>query len=420
MAFQQGLSGLNATAKNLSVIGNNIANANTYGNKVARAEFADVFANAVGGGNATTVGIGVTVTGVVQQFTQGNIATTESNLDLAINGGGFFQLANDGATVYSRNGQFQLDKNGFIVNAAGNQLLGYAASTDGLIIPSTVQALQLPTAGVAPAATSKINLEFNLDSRQNVTGPATPVAIDFKDATTYNNATSISVFDDKGQDVALTFYFQKTADDTWDVYATANGVPVAGTAAAPTATITGMKFATNGSALTNPTAPVSFDVPSITLPSGGNSLAITGVALDLGRASQYGTAFSMTDLSQNGYAPGQVTGINIDKNGIIKAQYSNGQSKAAGQVVLATFRNPQGLSPLGGNGWASSFASGDPIVGAPGQGNIGSLQSGALEESNVDLTAELVNMIVAQRSYQANAQSIKTEDQVMQTLVNLR
>ncbi len=420
MAFQQGLSGLNATAKNLSVIGNNIANANTYGNKAARAEFSDVFANAVGGGGGTSVGIGVTLSGVVQQFSQGNIATTENNLDLAINGGGFFQLEDRGATIYSRNGQLHLDKDGFIVNGSGNKLLGYSASVDGLIIPSTVQALQLPTAGVAPAATSKIDLEFNLDSRQSITGPGATLSIDFKDATTYNNATSISVFDDKGQELALTFYFQKTADDTWDVYATANGVPVAGTAAAPTPTITGMVFAPNGGSLTNPTAPVVFNVPAITLASGGNSLPITGVSLDVGGASQYGAAFSVTDLAQDGYAPGLISGINIDQNGIIKAQYSNGQSKAAGQVVLANFRNPQGLQPLGGNAWASTFSSGDPVIGAPGQGNIGALQSGALEESNVDLTAELVNMIVAQRAYQANAQSIKTEDQVMQTLVNLK
>ncbi len=420
MAFQQGLSGLNATAKNLSVIGNNIANANTYGNKAARAEFGELFANAVGGGGGQAVGIGVGVTGVVQEFTQGNITTTANNLDLAINGNGFFQLSSNGVSAYTRNGQFHLDKNGFIVNGKGNQLLGYSASTDGTIIPSTVQALQLPTAGVAPAASTKVQLEFNLDSRQKVTGPGTTAAIDFKDAKTYNNATSISIFDDKGQEVALTFYFQKTADDTWNMYATANGVSLSGTAAAPTAVQSAMKFATNGSALTNPAAPITLTVPAVTLPGGGNSLPLTGLTVDLTKASQYGAAFSVTDLAQDGYAPGQITGINIDQSGIIKAQYSNGQSKAAGQVVLASFRNAQGLAPLGGNNWASTFGSGAAIIGAPGQGNIGALQSGALEESNVDLTAELVNMIVAQRAYQANAQSIKTEDQVLQTLVNLK
>jgi flagellar hook protein FlgE len=420
MAFQQGLSGLNATAKNLSVIGNNIANANTYGNKASRAEFSDVYANAINGSGSNGVGIGVNLTGVVQQFTQGNLTTTDSTLDLAINGNGFFQLDDDGATIYSRNGQFQLDKDGYVVNAAGNKLLGYAASVDGNVIPSTVQALQLPTAGVAPAASSAVNLEFNLDSRQAVTGPGATLAIDFQDAKTYNNATSISIFDDKGQEVALTFYFQKTGDDTWDVYATANGDTVGGSAAAPTAVIAGMTFAPDGGSLTNPAGPATLNVPTVVLSTGGNSLPIAGLSINLSGATQYGSSFSVTNLSQDGYAPGQLTGISIDKSGIVKAQYSNGQSKAAGQVVLSTFRNPQGLQPLGGSAWAASYASGDPIIGAPGQGNIGSLQSGALEESNVDLTAELVNMIVAQRSYQANAQSIKTEDQIMQTLVNLR
>ncbi len=142
--------------------------------------------------------------------------------------------------------------------------------------------------------------------------------------------------------------------------------------------------------------------------------------LDVAGATQYGSNFAVTDLSQNGYAPGQLVGIQFESNGIVTARYSNGQSKPAGQVEIATFRNPQGLMPTGGNGWSRSFASGEPIVGVPGDGNLGVLQSGALEESNVDLTGELVNMITAQRVYQANAQTIKTQDQVLQTLVNLR
>ena len=419
MAFQQGLSGLNGTSKNLSIIGNNIANANTYGFKSARGEFADAYANAINGSGSNGIGIGQNLVAVTQQFSQGNLRTTESALDLAINGNGFFQLDASGTTHYSRNGQFQLDKNGYIVTAGGDKLKGYAASVDGLVIPSTIQALQLPTAGIAPKPTANVTLEFNLDSRMAAITPGTP-PIDFQDANTYQNATSINVFDDKGQEIALTFYFQKTADDTWDVYATANGDTVAGTTAAPTAVITGMVFATNGGSLTNPTAPVAFDVPAVALSAGGNSLPITGLLLDVGGATQYGSSFSVTNLTQDGFAPGQLTGIGIDKDGIINARYSNGQSKAAGQVVLATFRNPQGLSSLGGNAWAASAESGEPIVGAPGQGNLGALQSGALEDSNVDLTAELVNMIVAQRAYQANAQTIKTEDQMMQSLVNLR
>ena len=417
MAFQQGLSGLNATSKNLSVIGNNIANANTYGAKASRAEFADMYANALGGGSGSPIGIGVNLAAVTQRFSQGNITTTESGLDIAINGNGFFQLDSGGTTVYSRNGQFQLDKDGNIVNNAGQKLLGYAANTDGAIIPSTVQALRLPTAGVAPSATTAVGLELNLDSR--LAGPDAALVFDPADPDTYNNATSVTVYDDKGQELALTFYFRKsdTVDDTWDIYMTANGQPMP---ASGNPVVDDMNFAADGGSLVTPagTVPITVDA-GVPLTAGGASLQID-FDLDISGATQYGAAFSVTDLTQDGYAPGQLTGVSIDKTGVIKAQYSNGQSKSAGQLVLATFRNPQGLQPLGGNAWGSSFGSGDPIIGAAGQGNFGLLQSGALEESNVDLTAELVSMITAQRAYQANAQSIKTEDQVLQTLVNLR
>ncbi len=420
MAFQQGLSGLNATSKELSVIGNNIANVGTYGAKGSRAEFADLYASAIGGGGTSTVGIGVTVAEISQQFSQGNITATQSPLDLAINGNGFFQLDAGGTNVYSRNGQFQLDRNGFITNASGQKLLGYAAADDGTVIPSTVQALQLPTSGISPSATTRVALELNLDSRRATTTPAAPPLIVFNDPTTYNNATSVTVFDAKGQEIAVTYYFQKTAADTWDVYATANGTSVSVDGSGnPQAVVSGMTFSADGSTLTTPTS-IAMDIPAVALSSGSSSLAMTGVILNLSGATQYGSAFSVTNLSQDGYAPGLLSGVSIDTTGIIKAQYTNGLSKNAGQLVLARFRNAQGLQPLGGNAWAQTTASGDAIVGAAGTGNFGALQAGALEESNVDLTNELVAMITAQRAYQANAQTIKAEDQMMQTLVNLR
>jgi len=410
MAFQQGLSGLNATSKNLSVIGNNIANANTYGAKASRAEFADMYANAIGGGGGSTIGIGVNLAGVTQRFTQGNITTTESGLDLAINGNGFFQLDAGGTPVYSRNGQFQLNQEGFIVNASGQKLLGIPEGQ------GTPAALNLPTKGVDPRATTEVELELNLDSRLAV--PAT-TPIDANDSDTYNNATSVTIYDNKGQEMALTYYFAKSANDTWDVYATVNGRALDDSSTTPTL-VTALTFDTNTGALVPPSNFTMPDIGPVTLATGGTSVVIQGMSLDLGDATQFGSNYAVTDLAQDGYAPGQLTGISIDKSGVIKANYSNGQSKSAGQIMLATFRNPQGLQPLGGNAWAASYASGDPNVGKPGDGNIGMLQAGALEESNVDLTAELVNMITAQRAYQANAQSIKTEDQVLQTLVNLR
>jgi len=421
MGFQQGLSGLNASSKNLEVIGNNIANSNTYGAKAARAEFADMYASAINGSGANSIGIGVTLERVAQQFTQGNITATQNAMDLAINGAGFFQVT-DGKnpTMYTRNGQFNVDRDGYVVTSQGNKLMGYAADGSGTILPGQAQPLQLPTAGITPQATGKIKLEMNLDARAAVTLPASGAQIDMTDPTTYNNATSLTVYDAKGQDVALTYYFQKAATDTWNVYVTANGTPLATDGAGDPAPTTQIVFPSNGGTPTAPVGTVALDIPASTNSAGAATLAISGVALNVAGATQYGSPFGVTDLSQNGYAAGQLVGIQFESNGIVTARYSNGQSKPAGQVEIATFRNPQGLQPMGGNTWARTYATGDPVVGVPGDGNLGALQSGALEESNVDMTAELVNMITAQRVYQANAQTIKTQDQVLQTLVNLR
>ena len=420
MSFQQGLSGLNSTSKNLQVIGNNIANANTFGSKVARAEFSDMYAAALSGAGTSTIGIGANLASVAQQFTQGNIKTSENPMDLAINGAGFFQVTDGKSPItFSRNGQFKVDRDGFIVNNSLQKLMGYAADNQGQIQPGLAVPLQLPTGGVAPEPTTYIDIEMNLDSRAGTTLPAAGAQIDFDDADTYNNATSLTVYDAKGQPVALTYYFQKAANDTWNVYATANGDTVMGSAAAPLP-VTTISFAADGSAPTAPVGTVLFDIPITTNTAGAVTLPILGVELNVGSATQFGSAFGVTDMVQDGFAAGQLTAIAIEPNGIIMARYSNGQSRPAGQVEVATFRNPQGLQPIGDNAWARSFASGDPIMGVPGDGNLGVLQAGALEESNIDLTGELVNMIVAQRIYQANAQTIKTQDQVLQTLVNLR
>lgn len=420
MGFQQGLSGLNATSKNLQIIGNNIANANTFGSKVARAEFSDMYASALNGAGTNAIGIGTNLASVAQQFTQGNIKTTENPMDLSINGAGFFQLTDGKSPVtFTRNGQFKVDKDGFIVNNSLQKLLGYAADGTGQIQPGLAVPLQLPTAAVAPKATGLIELDLNLKSSAGITAPAAGPQIDFNDSASYNNATSMTVYDVQGQSVALTYYFQKAAANTWNVFATANGTSIGGTNAAPTP-ITSMTFPVDGSAPTSPVGPFSLDVPATTTAAGAITIAIPGVQLDLSQATQFELGFAVTALTQDGYAAGQLTAITVEGNGIVMARYSNGESQPAGQVELATFRNPQGLQPIGDNAWSRTFASGEPIAGVPGEGNLGVLQAGALEESNIDLTGELVNMIMAQRIYQANAQTIKTEDQVLQTLVNIR
>lgn len=420
MGFQQGLSGLNASSKSLDVIGHNIANANTYGNKASRAEFGDMYANALNGGGSNNVGIGVNVQAVAQQFTQGNITTTQNPMDLAINGGGFFQVT-DGKNpiMYTRNGQFKVDRDGNIINNKRQQLLGYPANGQGVVQPGVATALKLPTGGINPQVTTKVSMEANLDARLAVTAPASGPQINFTDPKTYNNATSMTAYDAKGQEIAVTYYFQKAATDSWNVFATANGSTLAGTNAAPTP-ITTVTFPPNGSAPTAPAAPFAINIPTATNINGAQTMAVPGVMLDVKGLTQYGSGFTVSNVQQDGYSAGQLSSIAIESNGIVMARYSNGQSKPAGQIELATFRNPQGLQPLGDNLWGRTFASGDPTVSTPGVGNYGALQSGALEESNVDLTGELVGMIVAQRVYQANAQTVKTQDQVLNTLVNMR
>ena len=428
MSFQQGISGLTASARNLEVIGNNVANASTVGAKVARAEFADVYARAVSGG-ASAIGLGVSQTAVTQQFSQGSFRSTDGPLDMAINGGGFFQLK-DGAgnNQYTRNGQFKVDRDGYIVNAQSARLLGYPANDQGVLVPGQAQPLILPTAGIKPSTTAKVELELNLDARSTTTsyGAAVPPVIDFNDAKTYNNATSVNVYDKKGQEVSLTYFFQKSAPDTWNVYAAANGLPVNPDGAGNARPITSITFPTNGSAPINqidpslPLGSVTFDVPATSSFQGAITEPIPGVELDMSTLTQYGAIFGVTNVAQDGFPPGQLNAIKIQPNGIVMASYSSGRSTPIGQIELATFRNVQGLQPMGGNVWGATYESGDPVPGAPGAGNLGVLQAGVVEESNIDLTSELVSMMVAQRIYQANAQTIKTQDSVLQTLVNLR
>ena len=427
MSFQQGLSGLTASARNLEVIGNNVANASTVGAKVARAEFADVYARAISGGSSL-IGLGVSQTAVTQQFSQGSFQSTDNPLDMAINGGGFFQLKDSGGALsYTRNGQFKVDRDGLITNVQGAKLMGYPANSQGVLVTGQAQPLTLPTAGTKPSITVNVNLELNLDARATTRlDPLVTPVISFSDSKSYNNATSLNVYDSKGQEVALTFYFQKSGDDGWSVYASANGTPVNPDGAGNPQAIGVLNFPADGSAPVNPLdpklalAPFSMDVPATTNSQGAVTEPIVGIQLDLAKLTQYGAIFGVTNVTQDGFPPGQLSSIKIQPNGIVMASYSSGQSTPIGQVQLATFRNVQGLQPLGGNAWSSTYESGDPITGTPGAGNLGALQSGVVEQSNVDLTNELVQMMVAQRIYQANAQTIKTQDSVLQTLVNLR
>ncbi len=408
MSFQTGLSGLNASAKNLDVIGNNIANSNTVGAKASRAEFSAVVASAIGpsgGGGVGGGGIGVEVSTVSQQFSQGTINITGNNLDCAINGGGFFELTlKDGSAAYTRDGQFKLDSKGNLITNSGANVMGFLPDATGTSYSATPSAMTVPTgAPIAAKATSAITAQFNLDARAPIAASAVP-------PTPYSTyGTTMNGFDSQGVAVPVKMYFIKTAADAWDVYdGDPAGVPTPGN------NLGSLTFDTAGNILT-PVAPLSINMTSTNV-----NIGTFTATLDVSKATQYGTSFAISDLTQDGYTAGTLTGVSISEQGIITTRYSNGQSQATGKLALADFRNVQGLKPVGQGNWVETNTSGQPIHGAPGQGNFGTINSGSLEASNVDLTAELVAMMTAQRDYQSNAQTIKTQDTVLQTLVNLR
>ena len=407
MGFEQGLSGLNAASKSLDVIGNNVANASTVGFKESQAQFADVYASSMAGSAGGQAGIGVRVATVAQQFSQGNITSTNNTLDMAINQSGFFRMDNNGTITYSRNGQFQLDKNGYIVNTQGNKLTGFLTNALGAIVATTPADIQISTADLLPKATVNVAEGLNLDARLAAPSVA---PFDPNNSLTYNSSTPTTIYDSLGGSHSASLYFVKTAANAWNAYLTVDGTSVP----SPAAPLTGMTFSTSGVL----TAPPGAVTSALFTPTGGG--AAQTLSFNFTGTSQFGSTYGVNSQTQDGYASGHMTGFSTGSDGIVTARYSNGQTKTLAQVVLANFSNPQGLQPMGNNQWAETSTSGAPLVGVPGSSSLGVLQTSATEDSNVDLTAELVNMITAQRVYQANAQTIKTQDQVLQTIVNLR
>jgi flagellar hook protein FlgE len=443
MSFQTALSGLNSTSRSLDVIGNNIANANTVGMKSSRAEFSSLMSAKMGSVGSPGTGVSVST---AQNFTQGNVIATGNDLDMAINGTGFFQLTNmDGTTGYTRDGQFKLDKFDSIVTNTGAKVMGFPTDIKGNATSTTIQALALPTsAPIAAKQTTSIGIELNLDARAPlaagsllvpavaavaavaadptavppvigvtaVAGTPAIAAVAPTPRTTY--ATSINAFDSQGVASPVSLYFEHVAStttgtspvDNWDVYTNASGG----------SKLLTMSFDGSG----NLVSPSAGTITTLAIATPSTTTPTINATLDLSKVTQFGNSFSVTNLTQDGYVSGVIVGVKVGTDGNISARYSNGQTQVAGKVYLAEFRNPQGLSPMGGNTWIETFESGAPLTGAPGMGKFGTLASGSLEESNVDLTFELVNMMTAQRAYQANAQTIKTQDQIMTTLVNLR
>ncbi|QEW32730.1 flagellar hook protein FlgE [Erwinia billingiae] len=414
MAFSQAVSGLNAASSNLDVIGNNIANSATVGFKSATVSFADMFAD-------SKVGLGVKVAAVTQDFNDGTTTSTSRGLDVAISQSGFFRMTDtSGAVYYSRNGQFTLDANRNIVNADGLQLTGYPATGT----PPTVQtganpvALNVPTTAMSAKATSAAALVANLnstDSTPTKDWATTNTNLSNIDVDTYNSKATMTTFDSLGNEHNINLYYVKTGDNSWKMYPVdgTTGQSAAGTGANADGSYN-VTFNSSGQ-MTSPTATVQLATATL------NGSAAGTFNLNLAGSQQQNTGTStFGNPTQDGYKPGDLTSYQINNDGTVVGTYSNEQTQTLGQIALANFANPEGLKSEGNNVWSATNSSGQALVGLAGTGNLGTLTAGALESSNVDLSKELVNMIVAQRNYQSNAQTIKTQDQILNTLVNLR
>ena len=435
-AFFSATSGINATSRALSEIGNNIANAQTVGFKSRTISFGDLFGATIGGGgitNGLTEGRGVRVLGVDPSFTQGSLQTTSNALDLAIDGDGFFQV-NDGVgnSSYSRAGQFNLDANGNIVSPTGLRLQGYQADAAGNIITGALGDLVLPTTQVLGTDTTEVDMSGNLKADEPIIAPTVAqILADPSNPSHSQFSTGVRVFDTLGAGHDLTVYFAKTANGTWQYSVIAPNTEVTvlpanentttGNALVAQGTLT---FDSSGLLLTesNPAGhAISFtngSAPQTITYDFGTSITTDGGTGTDGMLQQ-GSPSVLLTLSQDGYANGNLTGTSIGENGIIAGNFSNGVTQNLGQVALTRFTNPDGLQPIGQNLFLESGDSGAPLVGVPGTGSHGKVFASTLETSNVDLGDELVNMIIMQRGFQANSRIITTTNDLLGELVNL-
>jgi flagellar hook protein FlgE len=418
MSFSTAITGLNAATADLSVISNNVANSNTTGFKSSRAEFSDLVpTSSLNPSAAGVAGSGVQLAAISQQFQQGSISATGNPLDLAINGEGFFRLNDNGAIVYTRAGNFGVDANGYVVNNAGLRLTGYQADASGTLTHALGD-LKLGAQSMPPKLTSTVNYGLNLDSGATAID-TTKTPFSPTNSASYNYSATITVFDSLGVSHTLTAYFVKpdATKNNWDTHFTLDGgVPFDNTTTPPTPTVYNggqLQFDTSGK-ITGGT-PIKLQNMDT-----GNAAAKLDLNLDFANTTQYGGQFITNSLSQDGYASGTLNSVDIGNDGIVHGRYSNEQSVVLGQVALADFANQQGLRPIGDTNWAETYSSGAPLVGAPSTGKLGQVRAQSLEGSNVDLTAQLVGMINAQRNFQANAQVLTTSNSLTQTILNLR
>jgi len=406
MTFDIALTGLNAASSQLETISNNIANNATTGFKRSRAEFADVYAVSTFGANSPLVGQGVRVSGIKQQFEQGDTNFTNNNLDLSVEGLGMFRLNDNGSPVYTRAGNFALDREGFIVNSTGHKLTGYRTNASDEIEP-IIDDLRIDYSDLQPRTSETVSLSMNLDIKAEI-----PPPFDVSDSSTFNFSTSTTVYDSLGSSQLANVYFHKDAPNSWSAFTYVDGQQVNQPGGDEiifdtSGILQSVNGAATGTYTTNTFTPATDAAP----------MALT---FDVSDITQFDNAFGVNRIVQDGFAAGRLEDFDIDPSGIIFGRFTNGQAKQMGQITLSAFPNSNGLRQIGDTSWTETFTSGAPATGEPGSASLGNLQAGSLEGSNVDITQELVSMIGAQRSFQANAQVISTGDTLTQTVINIR
>ncbi|WPN48401.1 MULTISPECIES: flagellar hook protein FlgE [unclassified Pseudomonas] len=445
MSFNIGLSGLYAANKQLDVTGNNIANVATTGFKSSRAEFEDVYSATKLGTGSKTVGNGVRLANVSQQFGQGDIGNTGNVLDMGIQGNGFFVLSNNGSLTYTRAGTFKTDSAGYVTNSDGTaRLQGYGVDENGKILNGVLTDLRIDTSNLAPKSTNTVSSTINLNSTATeIDQTVATNKFDPSKPETFTKQFSTPIFDTQGNQHTMDQYMVKTGANTWDTYTLIDGRNPDGTSTTGTGAVdpipSTMSFDTSGK-LVSVSTPVT---PPTTPPTAtfGNDLKITnwtpgtvtdgvwkangaaadpaGVTISMASTTQFNADTARSIPVQNGFATGQITNLTIDGSGVLLANFSNNQTQAIGQISLASFANEQGLQPVGGTSWKETYVSGIPGYDSAQTGTLGSIVSNSLEESNVNLTNELVDLIKAQSNYQANAKTISTESTIMQTIIQM-
>lgn len=472
MSFNIALSGISSAQKDLDVTANNVANVRTTGFKGSRAEFADVFANNIFSGSDQQTGNGSATASVAQQFSQGTLNFTQNSLDMAISGNGFFATSStlaDQDYTYTRAGAFKLDDNSYIVNNQGRFLQGFPVDAQSGAVQSTSLAasepIRIPDSAGAPSATENQYQSFNLDARAPGIDPAAnPFNPD--EPTSYTSSTSTTIYDSLGESHVMTTYYVRRSpadvageNNVWDVYNTVDGQLVSTAPADPSVnnlgaqsyepspadavddTVSGVRIQFDDSG--NPTAatggnPWDYTLDTNTFPPA--QISLNGVLnngadpnqeidiyfrdrLDQGgdtAPTQFASDFSVNLLEQDGTTVGRLTNIDIAEDGLISASYSNGDVQYLGQVALVRFANEQGLTQLGDASWAESQSSGIATSGEANSGVFGTIESSALENSNVDLTKELVDLISAQRNFQANSRSLEINNSLQQNILQIR